>query len=119
MADLSLVLERGEDVGASEQLDVSVRAVGPDLFEQILDSIEPGRVPTTGAMGRDDPNADYPAARAVSEILSRYPEDNPVHRAIGRSAPTLLAADPGGSSWASRPRAALATTSSGFLILAR
>jgi putative nucleotidyltransferase with HDIG domain len=28
----------------------------------------------------------------VSEILSRYPEDNPVHRAIERSAPTLLAA---------------------------
>jgi putative nucleotidyltransferase with HDIG domain len=28
----------------------------------------------------------------VSEILSRYPEDNPVHRAIERSAPTLFAA---------------------------
>jgi hypothetical protein len=28
----------------------------------------------------------------VSEILPRYPEDNPVHRAIERSAPTLLAA---------------------------
>jgi putative nucleotidyltransferase with HDIG domain len=28
----------------------------------------------------------------VSEILSRYPEDDPVHRAIERSAPTLLAA---------------------------
>ena len=28
----------------------------------------------------------------VSEILSRYPEDGPVHRAIERAAPTLLAA---------------------------
>ena len=28
----------------------------------------------------------------VSEILSRYPEDDPVHRAIERAAPTLLAA---------------------------
>jgi hypothetical protein len=28
----------------------------------------------------------------VSEILSRYPGDDPVHRAIERSAPTLLAA---------------------------
>ena len=40
--------------------------------------------------------ADRPAVaehRAdVSEILSRYPEDDPVHRAIERAAPTLLAA---------------------------
>jgi putative nucleotidyltransferase with HDIG domain len=28
----------------------------------------------------------------VSEILSRYPEDDPVHRAIERAAPSLLAA---------------------------
>ena len=28
----------------------------------------------------------------ISEILSRYPADDPVHRAIERSAPTLLAA---------------------------
>jgi hypothetical protein len=28
----------------------------------------------------------------VSEILSRYPEDDPVHRAIERATPTLLAA---------------------------
>jgi hypothetical protein len=32
------------------------------------------------------------AADRVSEILARYPEDNPVHRAIERSAPILLAA---------------------------
>ena len=38
MADLSPVLERGEDVGAPEQLDVGVRAVGPDFFEEILEA---------------------------------------------------------------------------------
>jgi putative nucleotidyltransferase with HDIG domain len=32
------------------------------------------------------------AADRVSEILLRYPEDDPVHRAIERAAPTLLAA---------------------------
>jgi len=32
------------------------------------------------------------AADRVSEILSRYPENDPVHRAIERAAPTLLAA---------------------------
>ena len=31
-------------------------------------------------------------ADRVSEILSRYPEDDPVHRAIERAAPNLLAA---------------------------
>ena len=38
VADLSPVLERREDIGFPEQLDVGVRAVGPDLFEQILEA---------------------------------------------------------------------------------
>ena len=37
VADLSLVLEGGEDVGPPEQLDVGVGAVGPDLFDQVLE----------------------------------------------------------------------------------
>ena len=36
-ADLSLVLEGREDVGPAEQLEVGVRIVGPDLFEQIFE----------------------------------------------------------------------------------
>jgi hypothetical protein len=36
MADLSPVLERGEDVGLPQQFNIGVRAVGPDLFKQIL-----------------------------------------------------------------------------------
>ena len=38
MAHLSLVLERREDVGPPQQLEVGVRAVGPDLLEQILEA---------------------------------------------------------------------------------
>ena len=38
MADLSLVLQGREDVGPPEQLEVGVRAVGPDLFEQVLEA---------------------------------------------------------------------------------
>ena len=38
MADLSPVLEGREDVGPPEQLDVGVRAVGPDFFEEILEA---------------------------------------------------------------------------------
>ena len=38
VAHLSPVLERREDVGPPEQLDVGVRAVGPDLFEEILEA---------------------------------------------------------------------------------
>ena len=38
MAHLSPVLERREDVGPPEQLDVGVRAVGPDFFEEILEA---------------------------------------------------------------------------------
>ena len=38
VADLSPVLEGREDVGLPQQLDVGVRAVGPDLFEQILEA---------------------------------------------------------------------------------
>ena len=38
VADLSPVLEGREDVGPPEQLDVGVRAVGPDFFEQILEA---------------------------------------------------------------------------------
>ena len=38
VADLAPVLEGREDVGPPEQLDVGVRAVGPDFFEQILEA---------------------------------------------------------------------------------
>ena len=38
MADLSPVLEGRKDIGPPEQLDVGVRAVGPDLFQQILEA---------------------------------------------------------------------------------
>ena len=38
MADLSPVLERGENVGLSQQLDIGVRAVGPDFLKQILEA---------------------------------------------------------------------------------
>jgi hypothetical protein len=38
MADLSPVLERGEDVGAPEQLDVGVGTIGSDFFEEVLES---------------------------------------------------------------------------------
>ena len=38
MADLALVLEGREDVGPAEQLDVGVGAVGPDLFEEVLEA---------------------------------------------------------------------------------
>ena len=43
VAHLSLVLERGKDIRAPEQFDVGVRAVGPDLFEQILEANHLGR----------------------------------------------------------------------------
>src|SRR4029077_16985728 len=35
---LSAVLERGEDVGPAKELHVGVRAVGPDLFQQVLEA---------------------------------------------------------------------------------
>src|SRR5207302_1057461 len=38
VAHLSAVLEGREHVGPPEQLDVGVRAVGPDFFEQILEA---------------------------------------------------------------------------------
>ena len=38
MAHLSPVLEGRKDVGPPEQLDVGVRAVGPDFFEEILEA---------------------------------------------------------------------------------
>ena len=37
-AHLAPVLEGREDVGPPEQLDVGVRAVGPDFFEEILEA---------------------------------------------------------------------------------
>ena len=37
MADLSLVLEGGEDVRPPQQLDVGVRVVRPDLFDEVLE----------------------------------------------------------------------------------
>ncbi len=42
MADLSLVLEGGEDVRPPEQFDVRVRVGGADLFDEVL---EPNHVP--------------------------------------------------------------------------
>src|SRR6266508_970613 len=38
MAYLSPMLERREDIGAPQQLNVGVRTVGPDLFEEILEA---------------------------------------------------------------------------------
>ena len=38
MANLSPVLESGEDIRPPEQLDVGVRTVGPDFFEEILEA---------------------------------------------------------------------------------
>src|SRR5262245_54521265 len=38
MADLPLVLESRKHIGPAEQLDVGVRAVGPDLFQEILEA---------------------------------------------------------------------------------
>ena len=38
MADLPLVLEGREDVGPAQQLEVGVRIVGPDLFEQVFET---------------------------------------------------------------------------------
>ena len=38
MADLSLVLQGREDVGPPEQLEIGVRTVAPDLFEQVLEA---------------------------------------------------------------------------------
>jgi hypothetical protein len=37
MADLSLVLQRGEHVGSAKQLDVSFWAVAPDLLEEVFE----------------------------------------------------------------------------------
>ena len=47
VADLSPVLEGREDVGPAEQLDVGVRAVGPDFFEEILEANHENRCLTT------------------------------------------------------------------------
>jgi hypothetical protein len=38
VADLSPMLECRENVGLSQQLDVGVRAVGPDFLQQILEA---------------------------------------------------------------------------------
>ena len=38
MAHLSLVLERREDVGAAQQLEVGLGVVRPDLLEQVLEA---------------------------------------------------------------------------------
>ena len=38
MTNLSPVLEGGEDIRPPEQLDVGVRAVGPDFFKEILEA---------------------------------------------------------------------------------
>jgi len=38
MANLAPVLEGGEDISPPQQLNVGVRAVGPDLFEEILEA---------------------------------------------------------------------------------
>jgi hypothetical protein len=37
MAHLSLVLQRREHVGPAKELDVGLRAVSPDLLEEVLE----------------------------------------------------------------------------------
>ena len=51
MADLSPVLEGGEDVRPPQQLDVGVRAVGPDFFEKILEANHENRCLTLRLVG--------------------------------------------------------------------
>lgn len=56
-------------------------------------TVSAGCVVTPDAIMTTGPDGSFVRAEdRVSEILSRYPEDDPVHRAIERSAPTLLAA---------------------------
>ena len=51
MADLPLVLERREDIGPPQQLEVRVRAVGPNFLEQRLESNHESRclIPLSGS----------------------------------------------------------------------
>ena len=52
MADLSLVLEGREDVGPPQQLEVGVGAVGPDLFDEVLEPNHDERCLTEMKKGR-------------------------------------------------------------------
>ncbi len=72
MAHLSLVLERREHVGAAEQFDVSVRAVGPDFFEQILEANHGTWCLTT--LSGDGLSYDRHTRRA---FLRKVPENRP------------------------------------------
>jgi hypothetical protein len=55
----------------------------PDFLLDVLTCADMTTGPDGSPMRPDD---------RISEILSRYPAEDPVHRAIERSAPTLLAA---------------------------
>jgi hypothetical protein len=63
------------------------------VASSIAITVSAGCVVTPDAIMTTGPDGSFVRAEdRVSEILSRYPEDDPVHRAIERSAPTLLAA---------------------------
>ena len=55
----------------------------PDFLLDLLTCADMTTSPDGSPVGPDD---------RISEILARYPADDPVHRAIERAAPTLLAA---------------------------
>ena len=57
VAHLSLVLERREDVGPAQQLEVGVRAYRPHFVEQILESNHRGGVKGPGPVSGDGPAA--------------------------------------------------------------
>ena len=50
MADLAPVLEGRKDIGPPEQLDVGVRAIGPDLFQKVLETNHGNRCLTSCRM---------------------------------------------------------------------
>src|SRR4030095_14187171 len=63
MTDLSTVLERREYVGPAKELDIGIRAVCPDFFEQILESNHEKRCLTPGTAS--GPGVDGRACRPV------------------------------------------------------
>jgi len=68
----------------------------PRLAERVAEFSEPPEllldVLTCADMTTSPDGSRVRVEDRVSEILSRYPEDDPVHRAIEQAAPTLLAA---------------------------
>ena len=67
VAHLSLVLEGREDVGPPQQLDVGVRVVGPDLFDEVLEPDHDRRCLTD----RGDGTPVVSAGRAPSPVDAR------------------------------------------------